>query len=77
MALGASLAWCDLFLWCPERHECRRVFFDAELWEGSMLPGLRAFYFERFLPAAAQRVQNRRRRAKTSARKRAERRRKR
>mmetsp|Transcript_48702 Transcript_48702/g.150888 ORF Transcript_48702/g.150888 Transcript_48702/m.150888 type:complete len:288 (+) Transcript_48702:1-864(+) len=72
-ALGTHLCWCDVFLWTPQRSGCRRVAFDAELWEGSIFPKLRSFYFERFLPRAADKVRARRRRADGTVRKRMQR----
>eukprot|EP00747_Dinoflagellata_sp_TGD_P204932 gnl/TRDRNA2_/TRDRNA2_78642_c0_seq1.p1 gnl/TRDRNA2_/TRDRNA2_78642_c0~~gnl/TRDRNA2_/TRDRNA2_78642_c0_seq1.p1 ORF type:complete len:360 (+),score=52.47 gnl/TRDRNA2_/TRDRNA2_78642_c0_seq1:100-1080(+) len=53
-ALGTSLSWCDLWLWTPERCACRRIIFDKQLWERSILPALRGFYFDLFLPAAVE-----------------------
>ena len=50
-ALGAALGWCDLFLWTPGRSECRRIPVDDLLWERTMLPSLRGFYFDLFLPS--------------------------
>jgi len=72
-ALGTQLAWCDVFLWTPQRCECRRLAFDAELWEGSIFPQLRSFYFERFLPRAVERARARRRRSEGPARRRIQR----
>lgn len=62
-ALGCRLNWCDLFLWTPQQCDCRRITFDSELWEHSMLPSLRIFYFNDFLPEALQRERAKQRRA--------------
>jgi len=49
-ALGIAICWCDLFLWTPQKFECRRIAFDAALWDTVMFPRLRSFYFDIFLP---------------------------
>ncbi|CAE8633021.1 unnamed protein product [Polarella glacialis] len=58
-ALGESITWCDLFLWTPEQQACRRIDFDENLWLKVMFPALRCFYFEHFLPEAAERERRR------------------
>eukprot|EP00418_Pyrodinium_bahamense_P059530 CAMPEP_0179161450 /NCGR_PEP_ID=MMETSP0796-20121207/79037_1 /TAXON_ID=73915 /ORGANISM="Pyrodinium bahamense, Strain pbaha01" /LENGTH=82 /DNA_ID=CAMNT_0020863563 /DNA_START=15 /DNA_END=260 /DNA_ORIENTATION=+ len=50
--LHQEVAWCDFFVWSPNRRRCRRVGFDAEYFHGQMLPKLRAFYFGRYVPVA-------------------------
>merc|ERR1711918_291448 len=61
-ALGAAVDWCDVFFWTPERCECRRIAFDQELWDKAMFPSLRNFYFNKYLPVAAEREHGRRQR---------------
>lgn len=56
-ATGFSMPWCDLFLWTPGRSNWRRIPFDHEFWQTRMFPMLRSFYFEQYLPAAAELAQ--------------------
>jgi len=67
-ALGVELCWCDLFLWAPEQGRCRRVPYDAQLWERLMYPRLRAFYFQRFVPLGVERMRAQRRLAEAPGR---------
>merc|ERR1711957_389027 len=58
--LGLSLAWCDLFVWSPEGFICHRIHWDDNVWNVDMLPPMRAFYFEQYLPYAADKLREER-----------------
>eukprot|EP00929_Paragymnodinium_shiwhaense_P113271 TRINITY_DN81533_c0_g1_i1.p1 TRINITY_DN81533_c0_g1~~TRINITY_DN81533_c0_g1_i1.p1 ORF type:complete len:336 (+),score=77.50 TRINITY_DN81533_c0_g1_i1:109-1116(+) len=51
-ALQQKVTWCDFFVWSPDHRVCRRVEFDPDYFFGKVLPKLRAFYFERYVPVA-------------------------
>eukprot|EP00929_Paragymnodinium_shiwhaense_P074766 TRINITY_DN38265_c0_g1_i1.p1 TRINITY_DN38265_c0_g1~~TRINITY_DN38265_c0_g1_i1.p1 ORF type:complete len:385 (+),score=87.31 TRINITY_DN38265_c0_g1_i1:72-1226(+) len=72
-AFATMVLWCDLFLWTPERSECRRIDFDAAFWNEQMLPTMRSFYFGRFLPVASERILAVRRQKELAAKKRKQR----
>ncbi len=47
-----GLPYCDFVVWFPGGLQITRVDFDQKFWDSTLLPGLTAFYFERYLPAA-------------------------
>lgn len=46
--------WADFVVWTEGEKTIRRIPFDEEYWEGSLLPGIKAFYRDIFLPAYAK-----------------------
>merc|ERR1712176_280682 len=51
-ALQRRVAWCDFWVWSPERHRCARVHFDFDYFHTFVLPRLRVFYFRFYVPVA-------------------------
>jgi len=46
-----SLPYCDFVVWIPGDMQITRVEFDTEFWNQTLLPGLKTFYSNRYLPA--------------------------
>lgn len=42
--------WCDVVVYTPELTEVTRFYYNDHYWANELLPALREFYFERFLP---------------------------
>jgi len=41
---------CDFVVWTPKSMEVETIFYDAALWENTMLPQLQDFYYKYMLP---------------------------
>jgi hypothetical protein len=55
MALN-NWPWCDVIVYTPSKSEVTRFHRDKVYWDTVLFPGLRAFYFDRFLPLLHLRV---------------------
>ena len=51
--LGAK--WADFCVWTPTEMSIQRVEFDQGYWEQHLLPALKSFYFDQYVPAYVER----------------------
>jgi len=47
--------WSDFCVWTPERIKITRVPFDEKYWSNHLLPALKSFYFDLYVPAYVER----------------------
>lgn len=51
MMANMKLPYCDFVVWIPGDMQINRVDFDPEFWDTTLFPGLKTFYWDRYLPA--------------------------